>query len=451
MDFFDFASLTIVDLNNYITLCNSYSKTITESHDIDEIYELLNHIMSYNIIVWEADDPNVSSIDQNVLKKYKKDINDIYISIFKNHGLINFIDNTYDSKKRNYIKFMISHYTNTRDNSEFLDQIQTIRNFKNDDWDLLSDNYNKILYIACQSAKKLGSKSLSDYYNKKRISTTNEIYELIRSIFINYNHYTDAEKLMDAIITHNHRNLYTIDNNIDYWKSKTREFYLERIIYILGTFTKVIDIEIINSRIHFKLGEKNHAIILLMNNQFSHSNYFLFENIIYHIIALKHETSFHHELGHVINNIKMLEIDDCVFIAGRNLLGEVAPIVFEYFDGEDVVKYKHENLLQFLMSGFDYYINLYEYNKIPTVFEIIEKFKNYINLIFPNIKTNRLNRPYYLMDKTLIHNTGTTIDYCLDYQFAKNYYENVFKKDINNVNSHIKFAEIFMKHRYLDN
>jgi len=365
-------------------------------------------------------------------------LDNFYTGFFSDKETISFINNCEDCRKKECVEYMIEIY-GQGDNTSLVYQIMLLREQKTDNYDEMSNIYNRILHLAYKSAKTLGSESLTNYYDKGRLYS--DVYSTIREIFKDYRSFTDADSLINKIIED------TIWSNHIFTFEKV-EFYAVRVVEILEKFYgKYIIVEKTSGdSIFLKLGSQKHVIVVSLNNEFSHATYFRLGEEIYHTLALAYPQSFYHELGHIVDSL-FVE-DDCIFITGKCFLNETSSILFEYFDGEIVVERKHKNLLQMLMMGFDYYVNSFSFEKVPSVFEIIDKFKSYINLIFPGL-TNNIRIPYYLMDHCLLGSTGRCIDYYMDFCLAEKFYKNMFGRNIENVGAHDTFSKTFMNKRFL--
>jgi hypothetical protein len=455
-EFVGFDRITVADLQSYVTICTNHKNDIIDminstkplDEKIDFMFDQLNQIVSYAIIIQEIALSNISSVSSDDANIYHKSLNDISKTI---HDLEFEFEPTND--KGEYVKYWMSQ---TYDN-DIIKQIMDIRDSVSNcsEYDKLSIAYNKILCISYKSALSLKCKSITDFYNKTRLHTNDEtIYNLIKKVFSRYAEIVNADTIMDKIIEDS-KNSYS--GAIHDTSNEDVMHYKRQIIDMLkNTFSKYVTINDSDDiMVHLTLNNpilsnKEHRIIVLLDGvSFSHTTYFINNNKIYHLIGLKHKSSFYHELGHVIDNIMMLSNEGncyCVFLTGKQILEEMTPIVFEHFDSESKTKLKHENSIHILMSGFDYYINKETFNNIPTEMDIIVKFNIYIKMIFPKVIKDTLI-PYYLMDSSLIHNTGRIINYYVNYLLAIYYYEIVLLKDTSNMDI---FVEAFMKKKLLN-
>jgi hypothetical protein len=456
--FLGFDRITVSDLESYVVICTDHKNGIVEminssktlDEKIDFVFDQLNQIVSYSIIVWEIASSNISNIMSHDALIYSKTLDDICNSIKD----VEFdFEPIYD--KARYIKLWMDQ----RYDNDIIKQIMDIRESvsSSNEYSELSKAYNNILHLGYKSALSLRCESITEFYNKKRLHTNDEtIYDLIRSALVHYDKFDSTDTLMDQIIkdSRNHycenftvKGIHTSDEYVVYFKTKT-------VGLLKSAFTKYVSvIDCDDSMLHVRLNSdvryREHRIIIVLDGAtFSHSTYFVNDGIIYHLIALKNRSSFYHELGHVMDTIMMFGNEDnsnCVFITGKQFLKETTPIIFEHFQSESQTKYKHQEPLSILMCGFDYHVNRETYHDVPTQFDVIAKFNTYISMIFPNV-TNDTNIPYYLMDGTLINNTGGTIDYYVNYLEAVHFYEGPLDKNMANMDL---LVEKFMKKKLL--
>lgn len=311
-------------------------------------------------------------------------------------------------------------------NYHVIQKIIALKQNMTSDYESKSDTYRKLLYLGNRSAKILGCKTLSSYYDKDRFESPEIIYTIIRKRLQGYSGYVDGDLLIDKMMS----DVIFFDG--DYFMDP---------VALLQKF----DIPIKNyspERIVIEANGKEH-VILIERGKVSQTTSFMYEGLTHHVITLANDRSFCHEMGHVIEHI-MFD-DGCYDVVGKKFYGEVISILFEYFNGENYVTAHKNNPFNILMAGFDHYINSINHYKIPSAYDVFNIFNDYMKMMFPGI--SKVTRQYYLACDYLMLNISKMIDYDICHYYSEMIYVKVLKKNIHDIGSS-QFVRQFMKQRF---